>query len=53
MKNFAILGLAIALLGTHVFAQAPEPQKEHAWLKQLVGEWEYETEAAWNLASRP
>jgi hypothetical protein len=24
--------------------QPPEPQKEHKWLAQLVGEWEYESE---------
>jgi hypothetical protein len=53
MKKFAILGLIIALLGTHVFAQAPEPQTEHAWLKQLVGEWEYDTEACLEAGKPP
>src|SRR5262245_639652 len=45
MKKFAILGLGIALLGSYVLAQAPEPRKEHAWLEQLVGEWKFEIEA--------
>lgn len=26
--------------------QKPEPQKEHHWLKQLVGEWTFEGEAS-------
>lgn len=24
--------------------QAPEPQKEHVWLQQLIGEWTFESE---------
>jgi len=46
MTKFAVLSLAIALLGGAVLAQTPEPQKEHEWLKQLAGEWEFETEAS-------
>jgi hypothetical protein len=45
MKKVALLGLAIALPSSEVSAQAPEPRKEHAWLEQIVGEWEYDTEA--------
>ena len=46
MKKFAIVNFAIVLLGGAALAQSPaQPQKEHEWLKQLAGEWEYETEA--------
>ncbi|HKB37522.1 MAG TPA: DUF1579 domain-containing protein [Gemmataceae bacterium] len=44
MKKIAIVGFAVAFLGTGALAQAPEPQKEQEWLKQLAGEWDYETE---------
>jgi len=49
MKKFAIFGIAIAFLVCGVLAQSPEPakvqdaptkEKNHEWLKQLVGEWE-------------
>src|SRR5262245_63752862 len=46
MTKFAVLGLAIALVGGAALAQPPAPQKEHEWLKQLAGEWEFETEAS-------
>jgi hypothetical protein len=46
LKKFAIVSFAVALMGGGVLAQAPGPQKEHEWLKQLAGEWEYETEAS-------
>lgn len=46
MKKFVIPGfmIAIALLVSGVLADSPEnpcaPTKDHAWLKQLVGEWD-------------
>lgn len=46
MKKFTILSIsiAIALYVSGVLAQSPEPTaaptRDHAWLKQLVGEWE-------------
>jgi hypothetical protein len=47
MWRFAIVGFVVVVLGGGGLAQAPPgPQKEHDWLKQLAGEWEYETEAA-------
>ena len=30
-----------------------EPQKEHAWLQQLVGEWAYETECSMEPGKAP
>lgn len=30
-----------------------EPQKEHQWLQQLVGEWTYEAEATMELGQPP
>lgn len=33
--------------------QGPEPTKEHHWLKQLVGEWRYETTVQESLESEP
>jgi len=53
MKKFAIVGFAVALLGSGALAQAPEPKKEHEWLKQLAGEWEYETEVSLEPGKAP
>ena len=46
MKRLTILSVAMTLLVSGVLAQSPEPAKQakpardHAWLKQLLGEWE-------------
>ena len=46
MKTMAIAGLMAALLTAQQERQekkefkAPQPQKQHEWLKQLVGEWD-------------
>lgn len=50
MKRITIAALTAALLGTGVLLKAqevpqmPPPVKEHEWLQQFVGNWEYETE---------
>lgn len=51
MKTLAAIGLVLTLLAASpLVAQEPPkfpaPQKEHEWLKQFVGEWESEVEAA-------
>ncbi len=33
--------------------QIPEPQKEHVWLKQLIGQWEFEHECNMGLDQPP
>ena len=48
MKKFLIAGFSL-LVGTVVLhaqdaPNMPGPEKEHDWLKQLVGEWEMESE---------
>ena len=40
-----ILLLAAPLLRAQELPKMPQPQKEHQWLQQLVGEWESEGEA--------
>src|SRR5690606_29170388 len=34
-------------------AMQSEPQKEHRWLEKLVGDWTYESEAAWEPGKTP
>lgn len=50
MRRCVVFGSLIALLAVAVVAQdaptSPPPEKEHEWLKQLVGEWESEMETA-------
>lgn len=47
MRKFALLAVIVAgpLVGA-LLAQSPERPKERNYLKQLVGEWTYETEAS-------
>jgi hypothetical protein len=55
MKRFAVLTLVV-LVGRAVaqdVAKPPAPQKEHDWLKQLVGEWETDSEAAMGPGQPP
>jgi len=47
MKTFTIAGFIVTLLAATVVIVAqetPGQEKEHAWLKQLIGEWESELE---------
>jgi hypothetical protein len=44
MKSLALIVAALASVPQDA-PQPPEPQKEHEWLQQLVGEWETEGEA--------
>ena len=50
VRTALLVGLVIALAGRgRLSAQEsfklPAPEKEHAWLTQLAGEWEYDSEA--------
>ncbi len=40
----ALLLGVVARAADDVVPQMPKPQKEHQWLQQIVGEWEYEGE---------
>lgn len=51
MKTFVIAGFAAALLAGRQEGEkqekkfeVPKPQKQHEWLKQLVGEWDSEVQ---------
>jgi hypothetical protein len=44
MKTFVITGFVAALLGAQQEHKMPQAQKEHQWLKQLVGEWDADVE---------
>lgn len=51
MRNFpfallALLVVSASTLRAQELPNFPAPQKEHEWLKQFVGEWESEAEAA-------
>ena len=51
MKSLvAAASLAILFAASNLVAQEfpkmPDPQKEHEWLKQFVGEWESDSEAS-------
>jgi hypothetical protein len=52
MKTLAVLAV-VALSGVAVAQGPPKPQNEHEWLKQLVGEWETETEAVMEPGQPP
>lgn len=46
MTTFAVLAVAAGLaVGRADGPALAAPAKEHAWLRQLVGEWEFESEA--------
>lgn len=40
-----VLGVAVSWAEDEKGMEMPKPAKEHAWVEQLVGEWEYEGEA--------
>jgi hypothetical protein len=52
MKKSVIVGLSLALLGGVSLLESqeppslPQPQKEHAWLAQLAGDWESDVEVS-------
>lgn len=49
-RNFVLAGLVVAMLAVQAGLQAqeppqmPKPEKEHAWLQHLTGEWDTEAE---------
>ncbi len=54
MKKFANAGIVVALLTWATVALAQQaPEKEHEWLGQLVGEWEYDSEVVVQPGSAP
>ena len=44
MKTALITGFVATLLAAQQEHKMPQPQKEHQWLKQLVGEWDSDCE---------
>lgn len=54
MKNMAMVGLVVTLLAGAAMVRAQTPaQKEHKWLQQLAGEWEYDTETSLESGKPP
>ncbi|MEA3208692.1 MAG: hypothetical protein QOE70_1749 [Chthoniobacter sp.] len=59
MKTFALTRLAAVLVIAVTFAhgqeapQMPKPTKEHEWLQQFAGEWEYEVEISMEPGKPP
>lgn len=59
MKKSTALGIlgtlfvCVAMLAAQDGSKMPGPEKEHAWLKQLIGEWETEAEMSMEPGQPP
>jgi len=58
MKNYLVAVLLVGIAGVGVMAvqepaEMPKPEKEHAWLKQLAGEWDAESEVTMGPGAPP
>jgi hypothetical protein len=53
MRIAAAGWVAALLAGTVAAQEEPKPQKEHEWLRQLVGEWESEADIVVDPAKPP
>ena len=56
MKKIVVLAALLAGVSVHAAQeefQMPQPQKEHAWLQQIVGEWDAEVEMTMDPTQPP
>jgi hypothetical protein len=53
-KMLAVATVLVAgAAGAQQMPEMPQPQKEHEWLKQLVGEWDYDAEMTMEPGKAP